>query len=1274
MIRRFKIQSIKIDLKSIWIAKHIFFIILIFVTNLLSQSENLDSNFKDPPLEYSMFPFWAWNGTLEPDKLIWQMQQMLEKGIYGAFIHARSGIDSSETPYFSEGWWKAIEATVKYANKIGFTTCLYDEDKWPSGSAGGRTVAANPQAFAKKGLRYKKWEITGPRTLNIDFAGDIVAVMAAKIVSEATIDPKTIVDISKYLGKEWNVPEGKWTIIAFEQIRDENQIDYLDRDAVGKFIEITHEEYFKRVGEFFGNTIPAIFFDEIYANMRGADLAWTDDFLEKFYGMKGYDLKKYLPLLILNGGSETIKIRCDYFDVFTTLYCEAWFKQYADWCEQHNIWMTGHTLEFYNSYMSQGSYFRTWAYPQVPGTDNEYFRYGFPRRIHWYKPKQLSSVAHINGRRRAAVEAMGGGGWIIPLEEYRYGTAMLAAYGINMFIPHLFHYAIDAPYKMDDWPPSWFYRNPYWKYFKSLADFTRRVSYLCSQGHHVCDVAILHPISSQWASGIINEESEFDDRLGIQYNNLQDILLENLYDYDIIDPESLIRADLHNGKLSIANETYSVLILPPLMVIRRQVAEKIKNFVKHGGKVVALTTIPYSSVEIGENDPIVIKNLKEVFGFDPRKIRKRYFEINESHEHYFISHPHTKDGKAYFTKWVRTVPQLLSEFIIGNVTVSDKCKTGLRVLHRQAANQSIYFLVNEQKVHRTWRVSFKENGNPELWHPETGVITKIENYMTCRNRIDIPLNFNPWEAYFIVFDTKKVKPGNVLIIDTDLREARIEKIDDDKIRIEGWGRTDSKQHFIELEEKNKKVHKKSWNSKSILPTLELGSEWEFLVTSKALDYSWTSQIDSAELELPVMNFRAEREGENGENLGWADVDFDDSDWKRVKIKDTFSHQTGCQRYLSSWDASWINYYDYTQHWGILGGAKVFFKRTLRLNKDVVSAFVCLTADRSYKLQINGKVVGEDDNWKSAESYEITTYLHEGENIITVEVSAAKGLLLQGLVKMIDGEQLKIYSDDGWEASLDKEIWLPAYKYIDPPQGTWGEVSFNGKEITFPATFWYRQVLPIGIKAIKLPSINGNYQLFVNGQKIEIPDGANRLNIVNMIQQGKNVLTVKVEANDFSNGILEPIVLVCRCEQVELDSWTKQGLDWYSGRGLYSKKITIPKIYLGDDKRLILSLGDVRFCAEIWVNSKLVTYRPWQPYTVDITDFVKVGENTITIVVANLKANQMYWDIYDAALTNLRSRWVHHGTVLRQPYRLLSGLIGPVKIVPYNKQILQVDMK
>lgn len=126
-----------------------------------AQVSELQKNFKNPPAEYSLLPFWSWNGTLKPDKLKWQIDQMLEKGIQGAFLHARAGLDESETPYFSYGFWQAMDTVMNYAARKGFLACLYDEDKWPSGSAGGRTVTANPEEFVKKVLFYSKWKLSG---------------------------------------------------------------------------------------------------------------------------------------------------------------------------------------------------------------------------------------------------------------------------------------------------------------------------------------------------------------------------------------------------------------------------------------------------------------------------------------------------------------------------------------------------------------------------------------------------------------------------------------------------------------------------------------------------------------------------------------------------------------------------------------------------------------------------------------------------------------------------------------------------------------------------------------------------------------------------------------------------------------------------------------------------------------------------------------------------------------------------------------------------------
>jgi len=125
--------------------------------------------------------------------------------------------------------------------------------------------------------------------------------------------------------------------------------------------------------------------------------------------------------------------------------------------------VTGHTTEELIQHIRQSDYFFTEGQLQVPCTDNEDFRYGFPRAIDFYNPKQISSLGHMYGKTRMAAEALGSGGYTIPLEDYRYGFSMLGVYGVNMFIPHLFHYSMDRPENQNDWPPSWFYQNPYWK-------------------------------------------------------------------------------------------------------------------------------------------------------------------------------------------------------------------------------------------------------------------------------------------------------------------------------------------------------------------------------------------------------------------------------------------------------------------------------------------------------------------------------------------------------------------------------------------------------------------------------------------------------------------------------------------------------------------------------------------------------------------------------------------------------------------------------------------
>jgi len=1249
-----------------------------FVLNLLAlllpvvalgQSADLAKRFKQPPSEYSMIPFWSWNGTLKPEKLTWQIDQMQEKGISGAFLHARAGLDESETPYFSDGFWKAVDTTIRYSASKGFHTYLYDEDKWPSGSAGGRTIAANPDEFVKKILNYQKMEVVGPQLITLNLQKHPTAIFAGRIAENGNYSSDKQVNLTNLAGKQWNVPAGRWAIISFEMVKDPGaQIDYLDSAAVAKFIEVTHEEYYKRFKNYFGNTIPGIFFDEIFAN--GAKLAdnifWTDDFLQKFRKIKGYDLADKLPLIIFNDPGKSEKLRYDYFDVVKELYVKAWFKQYADWCAAHQIFATGHTAEKLLHYKREADYFSTLGHLQVPGTDNEEYRYGYPRMIDYYNPKQISSIAHLYNRKRVMAESMGGGGYTIPLEEYRYGFSMLGVYGINMFIPHLFHYTMDTPETQSDWPPSWFYTNPYWKYFKPLADFASRVSFMNSQGRAVCDVAVLFPLTDLWENGY---PDKIDDSF---YKSVQQELLDNHIDYDVIDPASFAVSKIEGNKIVAGNGNYRVLVLPAIHAIRSDVLKQIEEFIEKGGIVIGLKDLPVLSESGPSGDELVTAKVKDLFGIDPAALRPdEYFQWNKEQSDHFTAKENKIGGGAFFTRFVSQLPGIINSRIPPDFKVESSNGGYLRFNHRQIDSTNVFLLVNDRNSNEKYRISLKSLGVPSLWNPETGAIHSFENYQVREGRLELILDFKPRESYFLAIEPGTTDIPKGLIENTDLADFRITKVDH-SVKVEGWGNP-AQSHFIHLNTDDQVIEKK-WNSKQVIPEIKMDGDWQFQLAPHALDYKWSSSVIADTLPLPVMKFQTERDANEGKKNHWNVSEFDDSGWKSVKITDEFNKKPGIQRYLSGWDASWICYYDNSMHIPEISGGERNFKKEFNLDASVKEAKVAVTADQSYELFVNGKLIGSDSDWKTVEIYDLTVTLKSGKNTLEVKTKNTKGLLLQGSIRLKNGKSRTIKTDESWMVSAGQENWRPAFQLADPPMGSWGLIPNPLQKTDFQTTVWYRQQLPPGALALKMPSIKGGYSLFINGALINIEKQKELIEISPLLKKSPNILTISVAATDETCGLIQPVEVVCGKSDQPLIAWNTMGLGWYSGRAIYTKKVVISSDYLQKGTRLILDPGQINYFAEIWVNDKLVTFCLWAPYQTDITAFVKEGENHVAIIVANLSANQATWNILDANISDKTARWWHNGTIDREKEKLVSGLLGPVRIIPLSKESVEFKIR
>ncbi|MEO1969319.1 MAG: glycosyl hydrolase [Sphingomonadaceae bacterium] len=131
--------------------------------------------------------------------------------------------------------------------------------------------------------------------------------------------------------------------------------------------------------------------------------------------------------------------------------------------------------------------------------------------------------------------------------------------------------------------------------------------------------------------------------------------------------------------------------------------------------------------------------------------------------------------------------------------------------------------------------------------------------------------------------------------------------------------------------------------------------------------------------------------------------------------------------------------------------------------------------------------------------------------------------------------------------------------------------------------------------------------------------------------------------------------------------------FHSGSGRYATQFHMSVERMAAPLRVMLDLGTAHEIVEIRVNDRDVA-RLWRPpFSVDVTDFLQPGTNTLEVIVTNTWRNRL---IGDAALSEAeRVAWVHPKLRGKKPWLpeasdplLPSGLAGPVKLL-WRRMIL-----
>lgn len=134
---------------------------------------------------------------------------------------------------------------------------------------------------------------------------------------------------------------------------------------------------------------------------------------------------------------------------------------------------------------------------------------------------------------------------------------------------------------------------------------------------------------------------------------------------------------------------------------------------------------------------------------------------------------------------------------------------------------------------------------------------------------------------------------------------------------------------------------------------------------------------------------------------------------------------------------------------------------------------------------------------------------------------------------------------------------------------------------------------------------------------------------------------------------------------ELSSWAdskQEGVRYFSGIGRYQKRIHYAGRLPGPQERVYLDLGKVAEVADVRINDHHAGISWSEPHRLDITEWIREGENTLIIDVANTWSNRLTGDaITGAHYTNTNTLIGYKGTPWKQVPLRPSGLLGPVTI-------------
>ncbi len=537
-------------------------------------------------------------------------------------------VESRPHPDFlGEQWWSDLDMIMQEARMRGMRVWLLDDDKFPTGHAGGG-YGKEPEK-AKLYVAERHMDLCGPlvegAVLVENFLGtdgELLGIYACPKSNgkHPDIAIAEAIDLTDKLhgGIVYlDIPDGYYRLFVLFTTRKgggrDNYMNLIDKESVRVLLDQVYEPHYERYKEDFGTTLAGFFSDEPeLGNVPGygfeeklgrknVRLPWSRQLEEMLQERWGEGFPAGLIALWYQAGEKTAALRRDYMDCVSILLAENFSLQIGEWCREHGVEYIGHVIEDDNAHARLGCsvahYFRAEKGMDragidvvhlqiIPGfkecdhqwiasdRDGEFFHYGLA--------KLGSSLARLDERKkgRALCEIFGSFGWAEGVWLMKWLTDHMLVRGINHFVPHAF-----SPRFPDrDCPPHFYARgnNPQYPYFRELMKYMNRMCHLVNGGNMDVDVAVLYHADAEWCG-----DTELFQRPLRK-------LMERQVDCDVIWSD-LLRENgymFREGKLCVQQQIYSCLIIPSCQYVTADTAQFIVQAKKAGFPVLFMNGFP----------------------------------------------------------------------------------------------------------------------------------------------------------------------------------------------------------------------------------------------------------------------------------------------------------------------------------------------------------------------------------------------------------------------------------------------------------------------------------------------------------------------------------------------------------------------------------------------------------------------------------------------------------------------------------------------------------